>query len=69
MDYFNGVRALLFFQMIVDAHAACKSENMNCPWCSGKVSPDKEEHDQFCNWPAIEKKHKELLAAKERPAK
>jgi len=37
-------------KMVVDAHDACKSEAMCCPWCSGYLSHDREEHDEFCLW-------------------
>lgn len=38
--------------MIADAYDACKSESMNCPWCSGYVShgSGQEWHDKFCKW-------------------
>ena len=41
-------------QMVKEAHEACKSESMCCPWCSGQVGY-REEHDQFCKWPAVAK--------------
>lgn len=40
----------LFVEMIREAYVAMKSENMPCPWCSGRLSVDAEEHDQFCEF-------------------
>jgi len=37
-------------EMIIEAHDACKSENMDCPWCSGHIGVSNEHHDQFCRW-------------------
>lgn len=28
---------------------------MCCPWCSGYVSADRDEHDQFCPWPKVKR--------------
>jgi hypothetical protein len=41
------------FQMVIDAYKGCYSENMSCPWCAGHISPNREEHDQFCLWPLV----------------
>ncbi len=40
-------------KMIYEAHEACRQEAMNCPWCSGYISSSREEHDEFCQWPAV----------------
>ena len=37
-------------EMLVLAYEEIKSENMCCPWCSGRIAVDKEQHDQFCPW-------------------
>ncbi len=40
-------------KMIDAAYAACRSENMFCPWCSGQVvaadNGKNEHHDEFCD--------------------
>lgn len=37
-------------QMVNDAHEACRSEAMNCPWCAGQIVINNETHDEFCLW-------------------
>jgi len=39
--------------MLADAYRACKSEAMNCPWCEGYLSRDREEHNPACLWLVI----------------
>ena len=41
-------RALL--EGIVQAHDACYSEYMECPWCWGHVGHGAERHDEGCLW-------------------
>lgn len=36
--------------MIQDAHDACNSENMNCPWCEGRIGANIEWHNPECDW-------------------
>ena len=36
--------------MVLDAYKACVAENMNCPWCSGRLASGGETHDEFCRW-------------------
>lgn len=40
-------------QMVLDAYRACQSENMSCPWCSGRVAAEGEYHDPFCQIPRL----------------
>ena len=40
-------------KMVRDAHDACHSEYMGCPWCSGHVGYQNDHHDEFCPWPAL----------------
>lgn len=35
-------------QMIEAAYEAGIAENMNCPWCSGRLRVPGEHHDEFC---------------------
>jgi len=58
-----GRSALL--KMVIDAHAACRSESMCCPWCSGYVSSKMEEHDQFCPWPKLRESPEVVAIVKE----
>ena len=43
-------RVVMLERMVRDAYKACYSEHMNCPWCSGRVGHDNEDHDSFCLW-------------------
>jgi len=40
----------MLVQMVKDAYSACRSEAMNCPWCGGYVSCDRDEHQKCCPW-------------------
>ena len=48
----------ILVEMIQEACKAMKSENMPCPWCSGRLSVQNESHDQFCAY----QKHKHLFS-------
>lgn len=37
-------------RVVKEAHDACSSEYMNCPWCSGRVGYEDEWHDEGCIW-------------------
>jgi len=44
-----------------DAYDGMKSENMPCPWCSGRLATgDLDEHDQFCIVPRLQKAFEEV---------
>jgi hypothetical protein len=40
-------------RMVVDAHEACYSEYMECPWCNGHIGYEAERHDENCPWSAL----------------
>ena len=40
--------------MVADAHEACYSEYMGCPWCTGHRGHEKEYHDEFCSWAKLD---------------
>ena len=38
-------------QMVIQAHDACLSEAMHCPWCGeGYISAELEKHEKDCPW-------------------
>ena len=43
-------RELQLLEMLVDAHEACCSEHMNCPWCEGWLGYEEEMHNRNCDW-------------------
>lgn len=42
-------------RMVQEAHNACKSEAMSCPWCGVWISYDQEEHHPDCDWLKVAK--------------
>ena len=43
-------RQEVLMEMLVDAHEACCSEHMNCPWCEGWLGYEEEMHNRECAW-------------------
>jgi len=48
-------REAALVKMLRDAHDACHSEYMDCPWCSGHIGSGDggEWHDDTCNYAAL----------------